>query len=60
MTEYDWCELSGEKHCTLPLSKPASRCELCLGCLDPTYHPAPGGEADEYMSGVSHEASAST
>lgn len=28
-----WCELTGEFHCPQPMDKPASRCELCTGCL---------------------------
>ncbi len=58
MTEYGYCELSEEMHCTLPLSKPASRCDLCLGCLDYTLKPPE--VTDDHMSGVNHEASAST
>lgn len=38
---YDWCELAGELICPQPMDKPASRCELCLGCLDPVLHPKP-------------------
>lgn len=33
VTPQNWCELTGEFNCTQPMSKPASRCELCLGCL---------------------------
>lgn len=35
------CELTGDLSCPQPMSKPASRCELCTGCLDPKHHPAP-------------------
>lgn len=35
------CELSGDYSCPQPMDKPAARCELCAGCLDPKHHPAP-------------------
>jgi dCMP deaminase len=33
VTPENWCELTGEFHCPQPMTKPASRCELCVGCL---------------------------
>lgn len=38
---FGYCELSGDLACRLPLTEPAARCELCTGCLDPKFHPAP-------------------
>lgn len=47
--EPDYCELTGDFDCPQPLSRPASRCELCLGCLDPVLHPPPKGVMYEWL-----------
>lgn len=45
--ELGHCELSGDMTCVQPLSTAASRCELCRGCLDPQFHPAPTARTEQ-------------